>query len=362
MKYMESKESSIRKLIVMIRHGHRCPLLIPENESYWKASPACLTTKGAEAMHMKGLNFHSKFKNDFPFKYLNESSVKLYSSNLNRTVLSAYYFLQGMFNIKSEFEPVVSESEALIYLSQYSFTRKHMKHDLLLRNFNKGISETMGKNLHAQNENFIKSKTGFKVIEKLLPLLPKKIEMTLDTINYLQLFYYYDFLKMYVSHDLPLPHGFNIELYKELNFLDDVLYELLYGIQENVRLANYPLSLEIEKALADDKNAFTLISGHDLNVCAFLRLFNFKVKEYPFGACWVVAIHNDNHVEVNFCGNTWENVSNYKTVEEFVDYLRKSTYSNDSEYLTYLKCTSSDNILKEYREDNAKDIEAEVNI
>ncbi len=361
----KSHQPSVVKLIVMTRHGQRAPLIISDTEKYWTCPAASLTPRGAVTMHSHGAELRARFPDFFStVTPVAKNSVKVYSSNLNRTVLSAYYFLNGVFSAPAPTgEVVAAEKDALEFLGQFRFVRKPMKYDLLLRYFNTGISKTIQENLAVQNEKHKSAKLEFDFLAKLLPKLPAPHGMTLGTLNYLKLFYFYDYLKMYLSHELPLPHGFSMEIVKGLEFTEEVLHDLLYGNPTNVRIANYPLSLEIFEILADPALKFSLISGHDLNISGFLRLFNHIPKSFPFGAYWVLACYDDGSVEVTYHGEgSPEKLYSAASIAELKAYLTKMTYADDEEYLRELRCASTGNILKAYREGTCEAIEKEMTI
>ena len=269
--------------------------MISETETYWKTPIASLTSIGASTMSSQGKKLNAQLSDFFKEKTFNVETTKIISSNLNRTVLSAYYFMKGIFNIATKLDSIETEVNACEYLNQFYFIRKPMKCDILLRYFNTGLSHTIHENILSQNKKHKELKTGFEIISKVLPLLPDEHSMTMKTLNYHKLFYFYDYLKIYVSHDLPIPYGFPKELYEELEFTEELIPELINGAPSSLRIANYPLSLEIIDSLKNDKNIFTYISAHDLNMSAFLRLFNFKVKSFPFGSHWVLSYYDDGH-------------------------------------------------------------------
>ena len=361
-----SSKSAIKKIVVMTRHGQRSPLIVAPGETYWKTPAASLTTKGATTMYSHGAGLRDSlqdfFKTPAAAIAFDKTNMRVYSSNLNRTVLSAYYFLRGVFQIPTDFQTVAADADALAYLNQYHFIRKPMKCDVLLRSFNSGTSKTMEENLMKQNEKYRELKLEFGLISKLLPMLPAPHKMTLENVSYLKLFYFYDYLKMYPSHDLPLPHGFPAEIYKGLEFSEKLLHELLYGHPTNIKLANYPLTLELTEVLTDTKTMFTLISAHDLNLSAFLRLFNVVPKTFPFGAYWMLVCYENGRVEITYHGDSVETVFNIESAESLINYMKKATYDNDSDYLRELRCGTSGNIMKAYREATCEDIEKELTI
>ena len=344
---------------MMTRHGQRSPLIVSKDETYWTTPAASLTSKGAASMYSKGKFFYDNFKSFFENHKFYSSTVKIYSSNLNRTVMTAYYFLRGLFKVETQCDSVANESEALTYLSQYQFLRKPIKYDIVLRYYNAGASKTFTENIEAAHLKYKKEKFKFDVIKKFLPFMPPETRMTLDNLSYKELYYFIDILKIYIAHDLTIPRGISIELYKSMEFIIGMFDEMLYGTPVNIKLGNYALTRELEAILADDKNLFTLFSAHDLNISGFLHLFKFHPAEFPFGAHWVLNFYEDEHVELLYYGNTIEKVYEFTSEKALLEYLREATYKNDEDFLKELRCEVSDNILKKYQESSAVEVENE---
>ncbi len=354
--------SKVKKLILMTRHGQRSPLIISSAEKYWKGPAASLTSKGADTMNARGAALRSRFDAFFREKGVGKDSIRVYSSNLHRTVFSAYYFVHGMMKEAATSEPMASETEGLTYLGQYKFARKPMRCDLLLRYINTGISRTITENCNAQNEKYKAAKLEFEAVKQVLLMLPAGQQMTLDTLNYVKLFYFYDYLSTYVYHGLPLPGGFPQDRYQSIAFTDKLLFEILFGAPANVRLANYMVAKEIQQILADDSCSVALISGHDLNISSFLRLFGFIPKSIPFGAYWLLVEYENGRIEIEYCGESEERVYGAGSPAELEKFMAKNTYENDKEYLEELKCMMDEDIIKAYRESPAKEIEKELTI
>ena len=356
---MENSNTKIKRIIMMTRHGQRSPLITSKDETYWKTPAASLTSKGASTMYLKGKFLYEHFKYFFENNKIDNTTMRIYSSNLNRTVMTAYYFVKGLFNIKTPCDLVANESEALAYLNQFQFIRKPIKYDIVLRYYNAGASKTFADNIQTANLNYKNKRLKFDLIEKFLPYMPSESRMTLDNLSYLTLFYFIDMLKIYLSHDLEMPYGISMELYRNMNFMIDLFDEIIYGASANIKLGNYGLTCELEKILSDDKNLFTLFSAHDLNISAFLRLFKFHVPEFPFGAHWVLTFYDDNHVELHYFGDAIRKVHEFPSEQALLNYLREATYKSDADFLKELRCEISDNILKEYQESSTVDIEKE---
>lgn len=347
---------------MMTRHGHRAPLSFGKEETCWKPPAASLTARGASAVYAKGKSLRGLLKAFFEGKTFDKANTTVYASNLHRTVMTAYYLLHGLFNEEAKCDETADTEEALKYLEHYQFIRKPIKHDVVLRFFNKGISETFQENIKAQSQKKMSEKIGEAVITKLLSVLPAEEKAALEDRNLMKLFYFYDTLTMYLSHDLPMPYNVPMDIYQELKFLQEVLDELLLGVPANAKIANYALAREIENLLADQTKVFTLFSAHDINVWSFLRLFGHDSSFIPFGGQWLLLCFEDGHVEIDFYADSIQKIAEFPSTEKLVEHMKEKTYKNDADFLKELNCTISDNILKTYRESTATEIEGEVKV
>eukprot|EP00826_Nyctotherus_ovalis_P005370 TRINITY_DN1120_c0_g5_i2.p1 TRINITY_DN1120_c0_g5~~TRINITY_DN1120_c0_g5_i2.p1 ORF type:complete len:362 (+),score=67.38 TRINITY_DN1120_c0_g5_i2:79-1164(+) len=356
------KKSEVKRIIMMTRHGHRAPLSFEKDETHWKPPVASLTARGASAIYSKGKSLRSLFKEFFEGKTFDRTNTTVYASNLHRTVMTAYYLLRGLFNEEAKCDEIADTEEALKYLEHYQLIRKPIKHDVVLRFFNKGISETFQENIKSQTKKKMSEKIGDAVITKLLSVLPAEQKTALEDRNLMKLFYFYDTLTMYLSHDLPMPYNIPMDLYQELRFLQEVLDELLFGVPANIKLANYALIREVENLLADQTKVFTLFSAHDINVWSFLRLFGHDSNFIPFGGQWLLLCFEDGHLELDFYADSIKKIAEFPSTEKLVEYMKEKTYQNDADFLKELDCRISDCILKTYRESTATEIESEVKI
>jgi hypothetical protein len=245
----------IRKLVCVVRHGPREPLIfLPKlDNSYWKNKldyhnqvyAAILTDVGKIYSKLAGEEFYNGYKKSFNFN-LDSDSIFVGSSNFERTKTTTEYFLSCLdleyeINILNELS--LDKNILGLYLDSEKMVKLNLENKFLER-FN----------------------------EKIYNIFGYKIENNHD---YLKI---HSVLSIYKVHKYPLPESWTKKYDTILNIITNIYYNKLFTINLSKLLVEN-LIKKIENILENNYIKFSFLCSHDTILMALLRYFQPK-KEY----------------------------------------------------------------------------------
>jgi hypothetical protein len=246
----------IRKLVCVVRHGPREPLIfLPKlDNSYWpnkldynnQVHAAVLTDIGKIYSKLAGEEFFNGYKSYFNFN-LNSNNIYIGSSDFERTKTTTKYFLSCL---DLEYELNILEELSLDkdILEVYIKSEKMVEIDLekdFLEKFNEIIYKIFGYKIKNNHDYF-------------------RIQSVLS---------------IYKVHKYPLPKNWTQTHDTTLNIITNMYYNKLYTISLS-RLLVKNLIKKIINILENDNIKFSFLCSHDTMIMALLRYFQPSKKYF----------------------------------------------------------------------------------
>jgi len=342
--------SKILKIFTICRHGHRAPLIIPpEYKNHWQ-NPSYLTLYGSKNQYKNGQNLYERHL-DF-FNQKNPPKINVFSSNLQRTICSAYYFINGILgnNKFSEIQNIKTEN-AIKFLKKYGLSLKPQNKDFLFRSFHTEVSPASMNIYKEILKNAYKTRIYFPEIHEITKKAHNIWDFDLTKpADYFGCFYLYDFMDLYVKHNMKIPEKYDIGIYEKLDKFIHYLFvhDLMMNFEIVRKLANHVLFKKIieisQNASFDNKKEFYYFSSHDTNLFGVLKGLGYNPSKVPELSSHVTIkiyekianLPNKSHfVDVEFKGKNI-NLQIAKKSEislpEFLQILQKGCFKNDTEF------------------------------
>ncbi|KAE9554126.1 hypothetical protein FO519_002663 [Halicephalobus sp. NKZ332] len=266
---------------VLWRHGDRAPLftyttdLVPEVD--WEAPYGEITPLGMEQVYTKGLIFRQRYVNDLHLisPTYNSSQIYVRSTDMDRTLLSAYGVLAGVYSTEELHDPISSVHKLPSRWTSVPIHTVKFETDYLM-NMERICPKFLAID-RERNEN-PKFKAYVESIEPLFELLRNKTGLPIPDVFNLRMFQ--DVLRIAREKKKSLPDWVTESLYEQmdkvLNDTDD--YKTGYpgfGLPADLDMINLrggPLLKEMienmEMMANETKGAkkLRLYSGHDITI------------------------------------------------------------------------------------------------
>ena len=166
-----TEDEDIYFVLNHFRHGIRSPLKLDEENkdtfgNEWSNGPGELTLNGIRQHYLIGITNKNKYKNLLNFDYKSKE-ILVYSTNLNRTIMSAQSQLLGMYNqIHYDFQIIKGENKIPYDLSKINYNENFNYYPVPINTY---------------EEKRINNK--IKMIKVLDYVWPRKCKKNLDKIN-----------------------------------------------------------------------------------------------------------------------------------------------------------------------------------
>ncbi|XP_076098914.1 lysosomal acid phosphatase-like [Mytilus galloprovincialis] len=325
-------------LQVLYRHGDRSPVAVypkdPNTELSWPMGLGQLTNEGKEQEYYLGQILRRRYGDNLKFlnKTFNVKDVYVRSTDYDRTLMSAYCMLAGLFpptkedswneNITWQPIPVHTEptkDDHLIYLDNPCpvFTSKmeyFMSHDPEVLQVKNNTQDLV---------KYVAEHSG-------LPATFQGMMKILDTIFCEQ------------THNKKQPDWLNADTLKRLNYIQKTYkVKWWYPTHEMAVLKGGNLLKKIYEDMQTKLNTpanltqkIMVYSAHDSTVAALLKtmkIFNDRTPTYS--SCVMIELHDDNTVRILYRNNTFTDDIVTLTLpgcSEFCDIDQFHTILNDS--------------------------------
>ena len=165
------QDEEIYFALTHFRHGINSPLFLnKENKDIfgneWKDGPGELTLNGVKQHYLIGLRNKNRYRNLLNYEYKSKE-ILVYSTNLNRTIMSAQAQLLGMYNqIHYDFQIIKGENKIPYDLSKINYNENFNYYPVPINTY---------------EEKRINNK--IKMIKVLDYVWPRKCKKNLDKIN-----------------------------------------------------------------------------------------------------------------------------------------------------------------------------------
>jgi hypothetical protein len=268
---------NLNKIIFIMRHGHRSPVFLYNEESTWKKRKE-LTEKGAEACFKTGQSFRTRYCSFLETGY----TTNIISTNVSRTKDSAYYLLHGIKNLKLILEE--NKDAKLSFLKAHNIYIIPPLRDLIQKQDGPQPCPSCARYFHISNQEFQEKRFGYNHFEKYLSFLKQRCPFESDSPFYMNLFFIYDFLLCYVDHGFPLPQGFSTQMFNDLKFAKNlVFYDCFLANKQMRRIKNHFLYKSVLEKLEekDDGKKIIIYLNHDVNIWAFVLGLKYELTESP---------------------------------------------------------------------------------
>lgn len=165
------QDEEIYFALTHFRHGINSPLFLnKENKDIfgneWKDGPGELTLNGVKQHYLIGLRNKNRYRNLLNYEYKSKE-ILVYSTNLNRTIMSAQSQLLGMYNqIHYDFQIIKGENKIPYDLSKINYNENFNYYPVPINTY---------------EEKRINNK--IKMIKVLDYVWPRKCKKNLDKIN-----------------------------------------------------------------------------------------------------------------------------------------------------------------------------------
>ena len=165
------QDEEIYFALTHFRHGINSPLFLnKENKDIfgneWKDGPGELTLNGVKQHYLIGLRNKNRYRNLLNYEYKSKE-ILVYSTNLNRTIMSAQSQLLGMYNqIHYDFQIIKGENKIPYDLSKITYNENFNYYPVPINTY---------------EEKRINNK--IKMIKVLDYVWPRKCKKNLDKIN-----------------------------------------------------------------------------------------------------------------------------------------------------------------------------------
>ena len=290
--------------IILIRHGHRCPLRMFVPIPNLTVKPGFLTPIGMSRAISKGKEIRNVYK-DFS---INEEDIMVVSSNFPRTIETAYYFLQGFLGYSSQNEATIKEK--LEFLYKFKLYRKEKQHDVLIHGYFSYLNPRSQFLFEENNVKLFKEKCLFDKIQVYKDIINKfypNFESNREV--YLLIFMVYDFANCLLKNEITLPSPLTKEFCTDLDPVHALLLEDLYMKDEIIRkLSLHYMMKFLQEKILQRKEKLIFFSTHDINIVALVIGLKFENKGVPdFCDDFRIEILEDQNSKDIFCQCKYNN-------------------------------------------------------
>lgn len=273
--------SYLKKVIIIARHGPREPITIVPKLGKWDSDEAMLTEKGKSYCY----NFGYVMRNHYgPYINILPENTVAYSSNTERTITSAKYFIKGLVDVENfdvHINNILFGDYDMTMVQQNELTEWIRKINIRDSDLDKNINQILGYD----------------------------VTMSSD---------YYDVfstLKCYEYDGRKIPDAWTPQLMKKIEHKATQYYNELYTHYENVQIKK--IIQYIDSILLGSEKNFVYMSTHDSNV-------------FPLG----LYIYKDLLKIPDFCSNVRYEIWNNMTRIYYDDLLIHEEFRfNDSDFV-----------------------------
>ena len=287
-------------------------------------------------MTNEGLKLRNNYEAFFR-QNLDNSDFKVVSAQLNRTMESAFYFMNAVNGSSSQIPANEKMEEKREYLRKINFQGYPQNKNIIFAAYT-SISPNAENMSSLRSKKMLKERVGFEDFGPYLGEISKKCGKLEEEMNYWVLFYLHDSLLTYKTHDLELPPGFSEDMYRSLR---NVPLHIFYGIwmnnEKTRKIANYVIFKQLVQITESEKSKprFIYYSSHDACIVGILVSFGYKTRTIPnFGAKLVIEVHRDTDLVIlTYLNEGREELVFRGGKKEFVDILKNQMFPSDQEFL-----------------------------
>ena len=306
--FANKANTATKELLLLIkiwRHGARCPRYTTGDKALgtsWDLAQGQLTELGRKQTYEIGKEFRRTY-NDFLPNIYNPKQFLVISSELDRTIMSAYYQLKGIFENTNSTESSFDKENPLVPTVHYlsDFSKEYWiyvidtNHDKLIRVVN---SKALPENKILIDQSF--QKANKKIEDKFEPLyheLVTKFGADPDLMWLRRASDYIDTWEMAKTHDKKMSNELSKEAamlvseYFQIYFYEGyfgdpkvvksstlMFYEWLWSILEGKKKA-IENQTEDSNFLKDLK--FIFLSAHNTTIAAYLSALGHIPNHFP---------------------------------------------------------------------------------
>lgn len=288
--------SSLKLVNLLYRHGDRSPIVIfptdPNRNYKWPEEPGWLTKIGMQQQYALGGYLRRRYVDTgFLSQDYKNSEVKIYSSEKDRCLMSAYCNLAGLFpagpdrhfNSTLNWQPIPVHSKPS---SEDKTLRLHAPCPRYDQLYNESYHSADIQQKEKENTPFydwLEIKTGVPDLNL------ESIWQIADTV----------FIEK--SHNLPLASWVNNTVYDKLLFLNGFQWTYIFKTKQMQRLKGGPLLGEMiqnmqNKAKANGSSSLKMFmySGHESTVAALLSALQvYNGISLPYAAMVIMELHQN---------------------------------------------------------------------
>ena len=357
-----TEDEDIYFVLNHFRHGIRSPLKLDEENkdtfgNEWSNGPGELTLNGIRQHYLIGIRNKNKYKNLLNFDYKSKE-ILVYSTNLNRTIMSAQAQLSGMYNnIHYDFKLIKGENKLPYNLSNIYYDENFNYYPVPIHNYeerriNNKIKmvkvmdylwvQRCKRNLEKRKKNLNNKKLTENKINYMLEKYYNNInKSTSIEDNFQNIFIFCDaIISNYYENRIIEEYKDNIEEVKKDCFdfesFKQIEIEQSYYAKDT---GIYTMSLMIENILNwmeyrvkyNTLNAtsgfpkYVMYSGHDSTLIAMQRYLkdglNINFNYTPFASSQYFELKKNNNNNLFFVEIYYNNEKVYR--DEFSEFEKK---------------------------------------
>lgn len=288
-------------VIEIFRHGAREPVYDYYNPDYF-SSKGELTSVGMRQHYVLGSTLRKEYieKLHFLSEHYNASEIRVYSTNYNRTIMSAMSQLYGLYPLGTGSTIPFKIYDSNLWYPPYNIERS---------DFDSLLNESLPYQfqpipIHVFNENNIlyqecpnrekiakerleskEVKTLNKEIQENMLELANSYNLTKEDLNIESVKGIYDVYQNYLYAGFDIPISVTSDLYTNMSFIYDITYQILYlGNERQKKIESSQFLKELitlfdNKLKGIEKMKWIMYSAHDttlLSILAGLNLTNYE--------------------------------------------------------------------------------------
>ena len=187
-------------VIMMIRHGHRCPLRMLAQVKDLQGQAGYLTPLGKERAFQKGKEIWAVYKD----LITNKNDISIISSNFPRNIETAFFLIQSFLGNSFNNKELIKDQ--INFLSQFKLYRKYQAHDILYHGYFNFMCPNSQKLFHENNLKAFEKKQHIDLIKKhknIIESFYPNFESGKEI--YLSAYYVYDFANSVFMNQIALP-------------------------------------------------------------------------------------------------------------------------------------------------------------
>ena len=357
--YATSGEQSLRFILELCRHGARSPIL-PNNISNW-TSYGDLTPTGIRQHYLLGSQLRERYSDFLPKTYKN-SEIYVRSTLTNRTIMSAYAQLLGLFPLGSGpdvdadfpkeffFPPYFDSNISISQLGISALPENYQpipvhtinkNEEYLLSSYKSYVCPYSSALMNRQLQSDIMGEFNQSMKNVINELIEKKLLNS--GANIFDANALYDSLITMIYENRPIPIANNSQLFQDLRFISEFITSYVkFGSRDQqkyhtINLLNNIMNL-FDNTLSDkNEMKMVLYSSHDTTMTSILSIMNITNWECLLNKYRSKNVtYNENQCLVpqfasNILFEVWNDVTSNETTIKMLYNFEIQKICNDKE-------------------------------